>query len=171
MEHGINCFDTSSMGRLFDAVSALVGVRDEINYEGQAAIELEYLADENCKEAYGFDVQKVGGVHVIDWSPVIREVVEDVAAGESSKLISSRFHNGVTEMIVNVCRRLRDESRIEEVALSGGVFQNVYLLGRAVPLLEDEGFQVYVHHRVPTNDGGISLGQAAYASLNDGVCV
>jgi hydrogenase maturation protein HypF len=170
MDHGINCIETSSMGRLFDAVSALVGVRGEINYEGQAAIELEYLADESCDEAYEFEVLKVEGMHLVDWAPVVKQVVEDLAAGESQKVISSRFHNGVARMISEVCQILGNEFGIEEVALSGGVFQNVYLLGKTVPRLE-ERFRVYTHHHVPTNDGGISLGQAAYASVNDGVCV
>lgn len=162
----VNCFQTSSMGRLFDAISALIGVRDEINYEGQAAIELEYFADEECREAYSFEIQKEENVYVIDWRPIFRQIVDDLKAGEAKEAIASKFHNGVARMIVDVCRRLRRDWGIEEVALSGGVFQNVYLLDRTVPLLRRNGFRVYVHHRVPTNDGGISLGQAAFACLN-----
>ncbi len=162
----VNCFETSSMGRLFDAVSALIGVRDEIHYEGQAAIELEYLADEKCRKAYSFKIRKEGETYIIDWRPIFRQVIRDLAGGETKGTIASKFHNAVARMIVEVCRRLRHECGIEEVALSGGVFQNVYLLGRTVPALERNGFRVHVHHRVPTNDGGISLGQAAFACLN-----
>jgi hydrogenase maturation protein HypF len=162
----INCFQTSSMGRLFDAVSSLIGVRDEINYEGQAAIELEYLADERRRKAYSFGIEKEKDRYVVDWRPVFRDVVKDLRAGETKEIIASKFHNAIARMIVKVCRKIREDWRIDEVALSGGVFQNVTLLGKAVPLLRKEGFQVFLHHRVPTNDACISLGQAAFACLN-----
>lgn len=176
IDRNVNCFQTSSMGRLFDAISSLVGVRDRIHYEGQAAVELEYFADETCREAYCFDVRKQGDTYIIDWQGVFQEVLRDLVAGERQRAaarlktkttISSKFHNAVAEMVSDVCRRIRDDSGIDEVALSGGVFQNVYLIGKTVPLLERDGFRVHLHHRVPTNDGGISLGQAAFASLND----
>ena len=167
IDRNINCFPSSSMGRLFDAIASLIGVRDTIHYEGQAAIELEYLADENCPEAYAFGIERSNGCYVADWRPVIEQVVEDLKRGETPQFISSKFHNAVAEMVAMVCERIRQETGIEEVALSGGVFQNVYLLGRAVPLLEEKGFRVYLHRRVPTNDGGLSLGQAAFACLND----
>jgi hydrogenase maturation protein HypF len=163
----INCFQTSSMGRLFDAVSSLIGVRDVIHYEGQAAIELEYVAGERSEKAYAFDVQKVDGVHVVDWQPLFEQIVRDLRRGETRGTIASKFHNAVAKMIVNVCEILRNEHGLEEAALSGGVFQNTLLLEKTVPLLEKSGFRAYVHHRVPTNDGGISLGQAAFACLND----
>jgi len=163
----INCFQSSSMGRLFDAISSLIGVRDRINYEGQAAIELEYLADEKRRKAYAFEIERAGDTYIIDWQPLLRQVVKDLVAGETGKSISSKFHNGVARMIVEVCYRLRCDTGIEEVALSGGVFQNVYLLEKTAPPLEQKGFKVHLHHRVPANDGGISLGQAAFACLND----
>ncbi len=162
----INCFQTSSMGRLFDAVSSLIGVRDRINYEGQAAIELEYLAEEVRNETYAFGIEHRNDSYTIDWRPLFRQVVEDVKAGEAATSVSSKFHNGVARMILQVCDRLRSDTGIKEVALSGGVFQNVVLLERTVSFLEEKGFLVHVHHRVPTNDGGISLGQAAFACLN-----
>jgi hydrogenase maturation protein HypF len=167
IELNINCFQTSSMGRLFDAISALIGVRDKINYEGQAAVELEYLAGEKRKEAYAFEIERDGDTYIVDWRPVLRRVVKDLRAGKSPESISSKFHNAVAAMIADVCGRLRQDTGIEEVALSGGVFQNIYLLERAVPLLEATGFRVHTHHRVPTNDGGIALGQAAFACMND----
>jgi hydrogenase maturation protein HypF len=167
MDRNIHCFPSSSMGRLFDAIASLIGVRDRIHYEGQAAIELEYLADENCPEAYAFGIEQSNGIHEADWRPVIEQVVADLNKSKSPQIISSKFHNAVAEMIERVCEKIRQETGIEEIALSGGVFQNVCLLEQTVPLLEEKGFRVYVHHRVPTNDGGLSLGQAVFACLND----
>ena len=162
LRKGINCPLTSSMGRLFDTVSALIGVRDRIHYEGQAAAELEQVAEEGCAEAYRFEIVE-GVPFEINPEGIIREVVEDLRSGVSVGRISAKFHNGAAEMIAEVCERVRARTGLEEVALSGGVFQNMRLLERTVPLLEEQGFSVYTHHRVPPNDGGISLGQAVVA--------
>jgi hydrogenase maturation protein HypF len=160
LERGLNVVPTSSIGRLFDAVSSLAGVRQEVNYEAQAAIELEALADEGVEEAYPFGMKG----EEIDPTPCIRAVVADVRAGVLAGVIAARFHNGLAALIRDVCLRLRGEMGLDEVALSGGVFQNVTLLGKAVPLLQEEGFSVYTHRLVPPNDGCISLGQAVVAS-------
>lgn len=160
LERRVNAIDTSSSGRLFDAVSSLVGVRQEINYEAQAAIELEALVDTDGKEAYSF-----GLGDEIDPAPVIRAVVADVKSGVPPSVIATRFHQGVAEMVCDVCVHLREESGLNEVALSGGVFQNVTLLERVLPLLRASGFTVYTHHLVPPNDGGLSLGQAMIAAV------
>jgi hydrogenase maturation protein HypF len=159
LERGLNTVPTSSIGRLFDAVSALAGVCQEINYEAQAAIELEMLVEGGVGESYSFGLGEE-----IDPAPVIRAVVADVRAGVPVGVIAAKFHNGLAVMVRDVCLRLREESGLNEVALSGGVFQNVTLLGKTVPLLEEAGFTVYIHHLVPPNDGGISLGQAVIAS-------
>lgn len=158
LARGLNAVPTSSMGRLFDAVAALAGVRQEVNYEAQAAIELEMQVDGRVEEAYTFGV----GAE-IDPAPVIRAVVADVRDGVPIGVVAARFHNGVAAMVRDVCLRLRDETGLNEVALSGGVFQNVTLLERTVALLRDAGFTVYVHRLVPPNDAGISLGQAVIA--------
>ena len=160
LERRVNTVNTSSGGRLFDAVSSLVGVRQEINYEAQAAIELETLVDPEIREAYRFDVAAE-----IDAAPVIRAVVADVKAGVPPTVIASRFHQGVAEMIGDVCVHLREETGLNEVALSGGVFQNVTLLGRVLPILRANGFIIYTHHLVPPNDGGLALGQAVIAAV------
>jgi len=160
LERRVNAIDTSSSGRLFDAISSLVGVRQEINYEAQAAIELEALVDTDGKEAYSFVLSDE-----IDPAPVIRAVVADVKSGVPPGVIATRFHQGVAEMICDVCVHLRQESGLNEVALSGGVFQNVTLLERVLPLLRASGFTVYTHHLVPPNDGGLSLGQAMIAAV------
>ncbi len=162
LEKGINSPLTSSMGRLFDAVSALIGVRDRIHYEGQAAVELEQVAEEDCSDSYHFEIEK-GTPLEINPEGVFRDIIEDLRNGASAGRISAKFHNGVSEMIAEVCGQIRDRTRLEEVALSGGVFQNRMLLERTVPLLEEQDFSVYTHHQVPPNDGGISLGQAVVA--------
>ncbi len=159
LERELNIVPTSSIGRLFDAVSALAGVRQEINYEAQAAIELEMLVEEGAEEAYPFNLGEE-----IAPAPCIRAVVADVRAGMPAGVIAARFHNGLALMIRDVCRRLREETGLNEVVLSGGVFQNVTLLGKAVPLLREAGFTIHTHHLVPPNDACISLGQAVIAS-------
>jgi hydrogenase maturation protein HypF len=169
LEQGINTVPTSSSGRLFDAVSALAGVRQEVNYEAQAAIELENLVEPGETDAYAFDLvpcatHDTQHVLQIDSAPVIRDVVGDVRVGVRPAVIAAKFHNGLAVMMRDVCVRLREESELDEVALSGGVFQNVTLLGRALPLLREAGFTVYTHRLVPPNDGGLSLGQAMIAT-------
>jgi hydrogenase maturation protein HypF len=158
---GTNSPETSSMGRLFDAVSSLIGLRNAVNYEGQAAIELEASADADCADEYEFEIVAGGGV--IKAETVIRRAVEDLLDGLSPQKVSARFHLGVVRLIGEVARRARDERGLNRVALSGGVFQNMFLLERVCRMLRHDGFEVFTHSRVPTNDGGISFGQAANA--------
>ncbi len=169
IERGLNSPLTSSMGRLFDAVSALIGVRDVINYEAQAAIELEMIAEEGVEEAYGFNIRaERGGAHgaslVLDPAPLIRAIVADMKRGMERSVISAKFHNAVAAMVLAVCDMIREREGLNKVVLSGGVFQNVYLLRRSLHLLRDADFEVYIHRLVPCNDGGISLGQALVAN-------
>jgi hydrogenase maturation protein HypF len=159
---GTNSPETSSMGRLFDAVSSLVSGRALVNYEGQAAIELEAMADRNCHEAYEFQINSTD--NVIEAGSVIRAAVGDLLEGILPAVVSARFHLGVARLIVSVAERVRRERKLNRVALSGGVFQNMLLLGKTCDILRSRGFQVFTHARVPTNDGGISLGQAAVAN-------
>jgi hydrogenase maturation protein HypF len=161
LKQGVSVVSTSSVGRLFDAVSSLAGVRQEINYEAQAAIEFEMLVEDRVGEAYSFSLSG----EEIDVSPCIRAVVADVRAGIPAGVIAARFHNGLAQMVCEVCLCLRKETGLKEVALSGGVFQNVALLGRALPLLQEAGFTVYIHRLVPPNDACISLGQAVIAGI------
>ncbi len=159
LDQGINAPLTSSMGRLFDAVAALCGVRQTVNYEAQAAIELEALADPAEMGAYRFAVDN----GEIEAAPVIQGIVSDLRAGEKVPVISARFHNAVAAMILSVCERIRVQFELESVALSGGVWQNMFLLGKVVRLLRGADFDVYLHRQVPANDGGVSLGQAVVA--------
>jgi hydrogenase maturation protein HypF len=159
---GVNAPPTSSMGRLFDAVAALAGLRNVVNYEGQAALELEQIATPEEEGAYEFSYDD-GKPLVIDAAPVIEAVVSDVRAGVAPGVIAARFHNAVAAMAADVASRLRDEYGLRSVALGGGCFQNMTLLRKLAPTLEGAGFEVLIHERVPTNDGGLSLGQAAAA--------
>ena len=160
---GINSPMTSSAGRLFDAAAAIAGLRGAVNYEGQAAIELEQAADPASPSAYPCPVESGSGVHVIDGVGLIRALAEDLASGTVRPLAAARFHNGLSAALVETCVRVRDEAGLEDVALSGGTFQNLLLLERVIAGLESVGFGVYRHRRVPANDGGISLGQAMVA--------
>jgi hydrogenase maturation protein HypF len=159
----VNCPLTSSCGRLFDAVSALLGVRGVVNYEGQAAIELEMLAAEGVDEVYDWSRPSSYPI-IIDPAPLLRGIVSDLRRGVEVAVISAKFHNTIADIIVGVSRVARERTGINRVALSGGVFQNTYLLGRTLDGLESHGFEALTHHQVPTNDGGIALGQAVIAN-------
>lgn len=152
----INCVPTSSMGRLFDAVAALIDVRQTITYEGQAAIELEALAAEGITERYRFELL----ADTFDAAPLLRDVVADVHAGLETAVIAAKFHNAVADLILNVSLQLRRQTGLNQVALSGGVFQNVRLLQTAVQQLQTHQFETFTHRLVPPNDGGLALGQA-----------
>ena len=164
----INSPLTSSMGRLFDGVSALLGIRQVITYEGQAAIELEQLADEKTDTRYRFEIKETDGRILISWQGLFKGILQDLLSGTPAKKVSSRFHYSIAIMTKEVCKRLRERSGLAgplptRVALSGGVFQNTFLLRLCEEMLSSEGFEVYIHHRVPTNDGGLSLGQVVIA--------
>jgi hydrogenase maturation protein HypF len=169
IERKINSPLSSSMGRLFDAVSALLGIKGEIDYEGQAAVELEMAAHEEdyafVQESYPYRIAKEEGIEVARLGDMLSAVVEDLHQDVSKGMISVKFHNTVARMINEMCRLIADATGIEQVALSGGVFQNRLLLRKTVSLLESNGFRVFTHGQVPCNDGGISLGQAVIANL------
>ncbi len=160
---GVNSPLTSSAGRLFDAVAALLGVRDEVSYEGQAAAELEQLADPAEAGAYPAGIDE-GEVFVAAGTDLFGAAAEDLAAGTARPAIAARFHHGLAALTVACCELTRERTGLATVALSGGVFQNVLLLTAVSGLLEGAGFAVLTHSRVPCNDGGISLGQAAIAA-------
>ena len=161
LEHRINTPLTSSMGRLFDAVSALLGIRDRITYEGQAAIELENLADESENGLYPFVIAE----DEIDPAPLWEAVLSDWRKGISPAVIAGRFHNAIAQLILEAAQSIRKTSGVNVVALSGGVWQNSLLLKKTIPLLQKHSFEVLLHQRVPPNDGGIALGQALIAAV------
>jgi hydrogenase maturation protein HypF len=164
LEKKINTPMTSSMGRLFDAVAALAGVRQKVNYEAQAAIEFEAWADETEGGTYPFGLNQTE----IQVRGVLEELTRDVMAGVRVSTISARFHNGLAELVYKSAVESRNKFGINEVALSGGVWQNITLLRRTLVLLQKDGFVVYIHGEVPTNDGGLSLGQAIIAASRIG---
>ncbi|HBG04749.1 MAG: carbamoyltransferase HypF [Geobacteraceae bacterium GWC2_58_44] len=160
----INTPLTSSCGRLFDAVAALIGVRSRNSYEGQAAIELEGVAQRGESPwNYPFGIAAEEGRLVADFRPMIAALVRDIAAGEAASVMARRFHDAVAAVTAEVCDRIRLESGVERVVLSGGVFQNKMLAERVHDLMTARGFQVFTHRLVPPNDGGLALGQAVIA--------
>ncbi|MFC7733811.1 carbamoyltransferase HypF [Actinomadura keratinilytica] len=163
---GTNAPLTTSAGRLFDAVSAIAGVRDAVTYEGQAAVELEqrvYLGEHGAYRAGLAERPRL----VISGHDLVRAAVDDLAAGADAGRVAARFHNGLARAVADAADVLRQRTGLRTVALSGGVFQNLVLLERVVSGLEEAGFAVLVHSRVPPNDGGISLGQAVVAAARD----
>jgi len=166
LKRKINSPLTSSAGRLFDAVSALVGVRGEIDYEAQAAIELEMLAPDKMKAGvYPFSIEEEGGMRVVKLKGLLLGIVEDIQDKVPVPEISLKFHYTVAEIVAGMCKLIARESSIKRVALSGGVFQNRLLSKLATAALKREGFEVLTHRLVPANDGGISLGQAVVANF------
>jgi len=151
------------MGRLFDAVSALVGVRETVNYEGQAAIELEQMVEEGEMGEYPFELLEENETLIVNPDPIIEAIVEDIKKKEAPFIISARFHNSIASTISGMAQRIREETGLSDIFLTGGVFQNHVLLARVWDILKGDGFRVYIHRKVPPNDGGISLGQAFYA--------
>jgi hydrogenase maturation protein HypF len=168
IERGLNTVPTSSMGRLFDAVAAIAGVRQVVTYEAQAAMELEMMVDPAERGAYPWKLIRANGrtapPATMDAGPLIGAVVADVRGEVPVGVIAARFHNSVAIIVADVCRLLRDESGLNAVALSGGVWQNTTVLGKTLDRLQECGFTVYCHRVVPPNDGGLALGQAAIAN-------
>ena len=165
MAKRVNSPLTSSLGRLFDAVAAIVGLREQVAFEGQAAMELEMIADDSVSDCYEFSWEENGNEPIrIAAAPIIRGVVQDLADGCSPSAISTRFHNTLIRLFDALCRHLRSTTGIDRVALSGGVFQNSRLLKGLGAALEQSHFDLLTHRLVPTNDGGLSLGQAVVAA-------
>ena len=158
----INTIPTSSAGRLFDAVAALIGLRQTVSFEGQAAMMLEAIASPGIADPYDFALTSSAPIDV-DLRPMIRAIVAGVEAGKSQPLLAARFHATLIAVIAEVCRRMRAELQLNRVCLSGGCFQNAILLAGSIEALRHDDFEVFTHREVPANDGGISLGQAAIA--------
>jgi hydrogenase maturation protein HypF len=163
LARNVNTIQTSSCGRLFDAVASLIGLRHEVNFEGQAAIELEAAALPGVEDRYPVYIED-GDPARLDMRPTIEGIVRDVAAEKPASHISACFHNTLAEAIVEVCARIAKTEGLQRVCLSGGTFQNLYLLARTVKGLRRSGLEVFLHSLVPANDGGISLGQAVIAN-------
>ena len=163
-ERGVNSPLTSSCGRLFDAVSALAGIRQRVNYEAQAAMELEAaIVGKSEGAAYPFEVRADGGGWIIDTAPLFAALLNDLRAGLPAGVISRRFHEGFVDGLARVAKLVHARTGVDDVCLSGGSFQNVFLLENLPRKLELEGLKVFTHSEVPCGDGGLSLGQAVVA--------
>jgi hydrogenase maturation protein HypF len=165
-QKGLNSPLTSSAGRMFDAVSALLGFEGRIDFEGQAAIELEYLADDLHQGGYSYLIDESEGVLKVNISPGIKEIIKDLSYKVNKSIIASRFHETIACVVLECCMRIRGGTGLNRVVLSGGVFQNMKLLESCVLKLRKHGFSVYTHSTIPANDGGVALGQAVIAALN-----
>ncbi len=166
LEKNLNCISTSSMGRLFDAVAALIGIRHEVNYEAQAAMEMEALAAQALTDArpdaYAFTFRRSSPIK-IEPAELLKKICSDVRSGADRAIVAAQFHHAVSNLITAVCQSARDETCLNTVGLTGGVFQNVLLLEMARKQLRKNGFKVLTHSMVPPNDGGLALGQAVVA--------
>jgi hydrogenase maturation protein HypF len=159
----IQTVQTSSCGRLFDAVAAMVGLAMDVTFEGQAAIVLEMAAVSGIDARYPFEIEQ-GESMILDFRPMMEAIVHHISAGGTRGEISACFHNTLSAAIVEMCCRIRRSNALDRVCLSGGTFQNLYLLNRTVVELRRRAFGVFLHATVPANDGGISLGQAVIAN-------
>ncbi|HET6369778.1 MAG TPA: carbamoyltransferase HypF, partial [Nitrospiria bacterium] len=167
LTRGVNSPRTSSVGRLFDAVASILGLRQTTTFEGQGAMALEFALEEiEIDEVYPFGLDDLKGgpqdrtPFSVDWEPLVHNLCDEVSQGVSRRKIAAKFHNTLIEIIASVAKRLGEE----QVVLTGGCFQNKYLTERAVRRLEEEGYRPFRHRRVPSNDGGLCLGQAVIAS-------
>ena len=160
---GFNSPWTSSAGRLFDAVAAILGLCDVTSYEAQAAIRLESIADPRVTDRYPFTVQTWDRPWVLDFGPTIRTILTERRQGVAVGEISAKFHNTIADSVVHTCRFVRGQRDLNIVALSGGVFQNELLMRRTVEALRLQHFRVFTNTAVPLNDGGLALGQATVA--------
>jgi hydrogenase maturation protein HypF len=161
----VNAPVTTSVGRIFDAVASLIGLQQRVNYESQAAMELEFLTQRvEREECYPFEIDEAPNVKLVEWRFILEGIITDMREHISRSIISAKFHNTLVEIIIAIAKKIGQP----RVVLSGGCFQNRYLTERAVKRLQEEKFRPYWHQRVPPNDGGIALGQvyAALRSLN-----
>jgi hydrogenase maturation protein HypF len=165
IERHVNCPPTSSVGRLFDAVASIAGLRDRVSFEGQAAMQLEWLAAEAGPETgYGYDLAADGDCLVVDTRTTIADMSREAVSGHPPGRVARRFHTTMADIVHAVCLRLRQTTGIDAVLLTGGVFLNVILTRECETRLAGAGFRVFRHRLVPPGDGGISLGQLAVAA-------
>jgi hydrogenase maturation protein HypF len=165
LSKNLNCVRTSSLGRVFDAVAALLGLGKCNHFDAQLPIALEAIAADNVKDTYDFALcEPAQGPLVLDWSPMIRQICDDMQRNREVSVIAALFHNTIAAGLFEMARRAREATRINTVALSGGVFCNRYLIERLIKLLNHAGFSVLFNQRIPSNDGGIAVGQAAIAA-------
>jgi len=158
----INCFNTSSVGRLFDALSALLGIVKFNEFEGEAAMALEFIADSSNKQSYRFELAEEN-ILIVDLKITLEEILKDISTGLSAAVIAAKFHNTLANIILTVAQKFG----IRQVLLSGGCFQNKLLVEKSLKLLRDNNFSPFIHRQIPPNDGGISFGQIFAFNLKE----
>jgi hydrogenase maturation protein HypF len=171
IDRKINSPLTSSCGRLFDGVSGILGLCSTASYEGQGAVRLEASTDYNITDRLDYDIKRSDGMYIYDWRSTIENIMGLLARKADKVYISSAFHNTVVEAGAELCMLIREDTGINKVVLSGGVFQNDYILKKLTDRLKSDKFNVYIHNRVSTNDEGISLGQLVIAQSGGGLHV
>lgn len=163
LEHKINCFQTSSVGRLFDCVSVLLNLCNYTSYQGQGAIELESIINPMIKENYDFKYIETEGIYEVDYENIIKDIIKDIDLGIPKSDISTKFHNTIGEITIQLIKEISFKNHINDIVLSGGVFQNDYLLTYILNETKNSNLKVYFNKQIPINDGGISIGQLAIA--------
>jgi len=163
IKNKIKCFKSSSMGRFFDCVAALCGFETQITYEAQAAIELESIVDKEIYDFYKYSISDTEDGFVLGYEDILNEILRDIRKQEQKSIISTKFHNTLIESTAECVCKIREKTEIKDVVLSGGVFENIYLLERLASKLRNLKFNVYYNRLTPSNDGGISFGQAVAA--------
>jgi hydrogenase maturation protein HypF len=167
LKNNINSIENSSMGRFFDAVAALIGIKMNVTFEGEAAIHLETISHTNENGVYKFDIYTKDETYVVNTDNIIKNIIEDIEKSIDKSIIAKRFHNTVVAFSLEMCKLIRDKYGINSTALSGGVFQNEILLKGLHKRLIENGFKVYTHKDIPCNDGGISIGQLVIANYKE----
>lgn len=162
----INSPLTSSMGRLFDGVSSLAGIKNIAAFEGEAAIELEKRADPDCRDKYGYSIKNKDGCLVIETGHIVRDIVGDIKRKEAAGVISSKFHNTIAYIVKDAACRISKRENIGKIVFSGGVFQNKYLVRRIIELFKETDLNIHFHRNIPTTDAGLALGQIAIANAS-----
>jgi len=166
LDKGINCVETSSLGRVFDAVAAMLGLGSYNYFDAQLPMALEAIAEDGAEEDYDFDlINRIGEPLQLDLGKMVRQIIADIQKGRAPGVISAKFHNTISIALLAMAKQARENTKLETVALSGGVFCNRYLTNRLIKLLRKNGFRVLFNREIPSNDGGISIGQAAIAAL------
>ena len=164
MDKRINSPFTSSCGRLFDAIAALINLRDEVNFEGQAAVELEAMCQSKYRDHYSYSIEEETATWIVNTEAMFFQIIHEMERHENMEKIATKFHNTIADLTLSMCVKMRNKYNINLVVLSGGVFQNSFLLNRTIGELKEENFKIYIHQKMPPNDACISLGQAVIAN-------
>ena len=166
IDKNINSPETSSIGRLFDGISSLIGFNSNISFEGEAAIYLQNISNDSITESYTYSIKTINSLYILDFVNIIKGIIKDINNNLAVSIISKKFHNTIINATIEIILILRKDYNISSVALSGGVFQNEILFTGIIDVLEKNNFNIYTHRNIPCNDSGISFGQLIIANEN-----